>query len=44
MDTITDEELIEIHQKAMELNLSKDFILLLKQELKKRGLAGKFSF
>ena len=39
MKKITDQLLIESYFKAIELNLDKDFILVLEEELKRRGLS-----
>ncbi|MEH7590871.1 sporulation histidine kinase inhibitor Sda [Priestia megaterium] len=39
MKKITDQLLIESYFKAIELDLDKDFILVLEEELKKRGLS-----
>ena len=38
MEIISDDFLVEVYNKAIELNLSRDFILLLENELKKRKL------
>ncbi|PES93501.1 sporulation histidine kinase inhibitor Sda [Priestia megaterium] len=39
MKKITDQLLIESYFKAIELDLDKDFILILEEELKRRGLS-----
>ncbi|MFU1996214.1 MULTISPECIES: sporulation histidine kinase inhibitor Sda [Priestia] len=39
MKKITDQLLIESYFKAIELDLDKDFILVLEEELKRRGLS-----
>jgi len=39
MNKITDQLLIESYFKAIELDLDKDFILVLEEELKRRGLS-----
>ncbi|MGM8214185.1 sporulation histidine kinase inhibitor Sda [Bacillaceae bacterium W0354] len=38
MEQLSDQLLIESYNKAVELNLSKDFIHLIELELKRRGL------
>lgn len=39
MKKITEQLLIESYFKAIELDLDKDFILVLEEELKRRGLS-----
>jgi developmental checkpoint coupling sporulation initiation to replication initiation len=39
MKKITDQLLIKSYFKAIELDLDKDFILVLEEELKRRGLS-----
>ncbi|PGO54310.1 sporulation histidine kinase inhibitor Sda [Priestia megaterium] len=39
MKKITDQLLIESYFKSIELDLDKDFILVLEEELKRRGLS-----
>ena len=41
MDNLSDELLIEVYYQAIDLQLSEDFIQLLKQELNKRNISVK---
>ncbi|WP_174613878.1 sporulation histidine kinase inhibitor Sda [Virgibacillus ihumii] len=41
MEHLSDELLLESYHKANELNLSPDFVYLIKQEINKRSLAHK---
>lgn len=38
MDTISDNQLLEIYEKAEQYDLQKDFIRMIKEEINKRGL------
>nr|WP_319017915.1 sporulation histidine kinase inhibitor Sda [Priestia megaterium] len=38
MENLNDQTLLESYFKAIELKLDKDFILILEEELKRRGL------
>ncbi|SFB10185.1 developmental checkpoint coupling sporulation initiation to replication initiation [Lentibacillus halodurans] len=38
MENISDELLIEIYQKAIELNLNYEFVIILRHELSRRSL------
>ncbi|WP_377520401.1 sporulation histidine kinase inhibitor Sda [Priestia megaterium] len=38
MDKLNDQTLLAVYSKAIELKLDKDFILILEEELKRRGL------
>ncbi|MDQ0859088.1 sporulation histidine kinase inhibitor Sda [Bacillus sp. V2I10] len=38
MKNLADEILLDVYRKAVELNLDKDFICIIKKEVKRRGL------
>ncbi|HLS66417.1 MAG TPA: sporulation histidine kinase inhibitor Sda [Pseudogracilibacillus sp.] len=38
MDCLSDALLIEAYEKAMELNLQEDFILMIEEEMNRRGI------
>mgnify|MGYP001095765636 CR=1 FL=1 len=40
MDKLRTEELIDVYRDAIRLNVSKDFIILLSEELNKRFIMG----
>lgn len=40
---LSDDIIIESYYRAVNLNLESDFILILKQELKKRGIPVKYT-
>jgi len=42
MDKLSTEELIDVYRDAIRLNVSKDFIILLSEELNKRLIMGPF--
>lgn len=44
MENLSDALLIEAYQKAIELNLTKDFIQLIKMEIDRRQLNAAFLF
>ncbi|SHF67206.1 sporulation histidine kinase inhibitor Sda [Ornithinibacillus halophilus] len=44
MEHLSDELLIESYHKANELNLSPDFVLLIKKEIYNRGLSHLIKF
>ncbi|WP_138416211.1 sporulation histidine kinase inhibitor Sda [Aquibacillus sediminis] len=43
MDSLSNELLIEAYSKAQQLQLDEDFIVLLKEEINRRGLQTKYN-